>query len=106
MDQFINLHTVEEYKKAIEERCIILVTATWCPDCIFIKPFIGEVAKARPSFKYYQIDRDELLDLCKEMDVMGIPSFVAYDQGVEIGRFVSKFRKTRHEIEEFIDGLN
>lgn len=105
MDQFTAIHSIEEYKKAIQERCIILVTATWCPDCVFIKPFIGEVALANPEFRYYSIDRDELLDLCKEMDVMGIPSFVAYDRGVEIGRFVSKFRKTRQEIEDFITSL-
>lgn len=106
MDQFIDIHTVEEYKKAINEHCIILVSAAWCPDCVFIKPFIGDVAKTHSNFKYYKIDRDELLDLCKEMDVMGIPSFVAYDKGKEIGRFVSKFRKTRAEIEDFIDSLN
>lgn len=106
MDQFMAIHTLEDYQKAIQERCIILVTATWCPDCTFIKPFIGDVAKSNPQFKYYQIDRDELLDLCKDMDVMGIPSFVAYNQGQEIGRFVSKFRKTRQEIEKFISSLN
>jgi len=105
MDQFLDIHSLEDYKKAIQERCIILVSAVWCPDCVFIKPFIGEVAKSYPQFKYYKIDRDELLDLCKEMDVMGIPSFVAYDHGEEIGRFVSKFRKTRAEIEEFITSL-
>lgn len=105
MDQFTSIHTLADYQQAIMNRCIILVTATWCPDCVFIKPFIGDVAKENPGFKYYQIDRDEMIDLCKEMDVMGIPSFVAYDKGKEIGRFVSKLRKTRGEIEDFIQSL-
>lgn len=105
MDQFTDIHSLEDYQKAIQEKCIILVSATWCPDCVFIKPFIGDVAKENPEFKYYKIDRDEMIDLCKEMDVMGIPSFVAYDHGQEIGRFVSKLRKTRAEIENFIDSV-
>lgn len=105
MNEFIAIHTVEEYKEAIQNRCIVLVTAGWCPDCVFIKPFIDDVAIQHPTFKYFKIDRDELLDLCKEIDVMGIPSFVAYDKGQEIGRFVSKLRKTRAEIENFIESL-
>lgn len=105
MNEFTSIHTIEEYNQVIQDRCIILVTATWCPDCTFIKPFIDDVAIAHPSFKYYKIDRDELIDLCKEIEVMGIPSFVAYDKGQEIGRFVSKLRKTRTEIENFIESL-
>lgn len=105
MENFIDILTLEDYEKAILNRCIILVTAAWCPDCVFIKPFIGEIAKENPEFKYYKIDRDEMIDLCKDMDVLGIPSFVAYDNGKEIGRFVSKNRKTRLEIEDFISSL-
>ena len=105
MENFMDIKTLADYEKAIQNRCIILVTATWCPDCVFIKPFIGEVAKENSEFTYYKIDRDEMLDLCKDMDVLGIPSFVAYDNGKEIGRFVSKDRKTRAEIESFIQSL-
>lgn len=105
MNEFTSIHTIEEYNQAIQNRCIILVTASWCPDCVFIKPFIDDVAITHPTFKYFKIDRDELLDLCKDIDVMGIPSFVAYDKGQEIGRFVSKLRKTRAEIENFIESL-
>jgi len=41
-----------------------------------------------------------------ELDILGIPSFVAFDQGKEIGRFVSKLRKTKEEIIDFIDSLS
>ena len=46
-----------------------------------------------------------MIDLCKELDIMGIPSFVAFENGKETGRFVSKLRKTKEEIEQFIDSL-
>jgi len=105
MDKFIEIHTLEDYKKAIEEKSIILFTASWCPDCIFIKPFIGEIVDKYNQFKFYVVDRDEMIDLCKELDILGIPSFVAFENSKETGRFVSKLRKTREEIEEFIETL-
>lgn len=105
MDKFIEVHNLEEFEKAIKEKAIFLFTATWCPDCIFIKPFIGEIVDKYPQFKFYVIDRDEMIDLCKELEIMGIPSFVAYENGKETGRFVSKLRKTIEEIEQFIESL-
>lgn len=105
MDKFIEIHNLEEFKKAIQGKAIFLFTATWCPDCIFIKPFIGEIVDKYTQYKFYAIDRDEMIDLCKELEILGIPSFVAYENGKETGRFVSKLRKTKEEIEQFIESL-
>ena len=46
-----------------------------------------------------------MLDLCIELKILGIPSFVAYDKGEELGRFVSKLRKTEEEVQSFIDSI-
>lgn len=103
MDSFINIETLEQFDDASKQKSIFLFTTAWCPDCVFIKPFIGEVAKANPEFTYYVVDRDEHIALCKDLDILGIPSFIAFDKGEEIGRFVSKLRKTKAEIQAFID---
>ena len=50
MDQLIEINSLEEYEKAIQTKSIILFTASWCPDCMFIKPFIGNVVKKYPNF--------------------------------------------------------
>lgn len=105
MDQFIEIHTLEEFEKASQGKAIFLFTAAWCPDCVFIKPFIGDLAIANPEFQYYVVDRDNMIDLCKDLDIMGIPSFIAYENGEESGRFVSKLRKTKEEIQQFIDSV-
>ena len=60
----------------------------------------------RDKFSFITVDRDQFIDLCRELDIFGIPSFIAYHQGKEIGRFVSKDRKTKEEIQKFIDSLN
>lgn len=57
------------------------------------------------NFNFYTVNRDNLMDLCIELDIFGIPSFVAFKDGLEIGRFVNKDRKTRQQIEDFIESL-
>ena len=51
------------------------------------------------------INRDDMLDLCIELKILGIPSFIAYDKGQELGRLVSKLRKTEEEVQSFIDSI-
>ena len=105
MDQLSDIISLEEYEKAIQTKSIILFTASWCPDCMFIKPFIGNVVKKYPNFTFYSINRDHFIDLCQDLDILGIPSFVSYENGQETGRFVSKLRKTQEEIETFIQSI-
>lgn len=105
MDKLIEINSLEEFENAKSGKTIFMFTASWCPDCVFVKPFIGDIVEANPEFKFYVINRDNFINLCKSLDILGIPSFVAYDDDREIGRFVSKLRKTKEEIQAFIDGL-
>ena len=66
---------------------------------------LGNVVKKYPNFTFYSINRDHFIDLCQDLDILGIPSFVSYENGQETGRFVSKLRKTQEEIETFIQSI-
>ena len=105
MDKLIEIKTLEEFEKVTLDKVVIMFTANWCPDCMFVKPFIGDIVDANPEFKFYFINRDNLIDLCKDLDILGIPSFVGYEDGKEIGRLVSKLRKSKEEIQVFIDRI-
>lgn len=85
---------------------IFMFSADWCPDCKAIEPILPEIEKAYSQYEFYYVDRDQFIEICQEMDIFGIPSFVAFKEGKEIGRFVSKERKTKEEIENFILGLS
>lgn len=85
---------------------IALFTADWCPDCRVIEPILPEIENNYPDFTFVLIDRDQFIELCQQYDVFGIPSFIAFKDGEEAGRFVSKDRKTKDEIIEFIEGLD
>jgi len=98
--------TEEQYRQLItgEKLTIIVFKTTWCGDCHYINPFMPEVEEQyKEQVKFYEIDRDELPDLCSELNILGIPSFVAFKNGKELVRFVNKLRKTREEIEQFVN---
>ncbi|UOB19949.1 thioredoxin family protein [Macrococcus armenti] len=97
--------SVEMFKESIQKPTIAMFTAGWCPDCHFIAPHLPEIEDMHNDYQFVSIDRDQFIDLAVDYDVMGIPSFIAFDRGEEIGRFVSKDRKTKEEIDTFIRGL-
>lgn len=105
MDNLIKIKNQEDYYQAIQNQTIMVFSTTWCPDCHFLKTFIDDLVKSNPQWTFYYIDRDEMVDLCIDLDIMGIPSFVAYKDGKEVSRFVSKLRKTQEEIQAFIDAI-
>ena len=86
------------------ELTVAIFKTTWCKDCHYIEPFMPDIeAGYAGKIRFVQIDRDDLPDLCAELNILGIPSFIAFREGREIMRFVSKLRKTREEIEQFLD---
>ncbi len=97
-------------KKALEEKLstgkyVLFFTADWCPDCRFIKPAMPEIEANFSQFEFILVDRDENIDLCQEMMIMGIPRFVVYEDGKEKARFVNKDRKTKKEVEDFLNNI-
>lgn len=98
-----HLESKEQYEKAIKDGLVIVMfSADWCPDCRVLEPVLPRIEADYPEFTYYYADRDKLIDLCGELDIFGIPSFIAYKDGKETERFVSKNRKTQEEIESFL----
>lgn len=101
-----NLKSVEQFEQLKqEEKVVFKFTADWCPDCHFIDPFMGEIEDKFSDFTFVSVDRDQFIDLCSQLDVFGIPSFIVFENGVEKGRFVSKDRKTKEEIESFLQTI-
>lgn len=106
MDELLRIKTLEDYEKAIQGHSMLVFSTTWCPDCHFLKTFINDLVAKNTEWTFYYVDRDEMVDLCIDLEIMGIPSFVAYHQGKELSRLVSKLRKTQEEIQSFIDQIN
>lgn len=91
--------------KAEEAISVFVLSANWCPDCRFIEPFMPKLIEKYKDYSFYYVDRDEWISLAQEQMVMGIPSFIGVGKGKELGRFVSKLRKSEAEIDEFLASL-
>lgn len=101
-----NLESVEQFNDLKQSSSVVfLFTADWCPDCHFIDPFMPEIEQTFSNLTFISVNRDQFIDICAENEIYGIPSFLAYRDGLEAGRFVSKDRKTKQEIEEFLKGI-
>lgn len=101
-----SLQTIEQFSDLKSQgKAVFLFTAGWCPDCHFIDPFMPEIEEKFEEIQFVSVNRDDFIDLCGDLNIFGIPSFIAFENGEESGRFVSKDRKTQIEIEEFLESL-
>lgn len=102
----VEIKTEDAFQQAIaqEKPVVVKFFTTWCPDCHRIDPFMPQVEEAyKEKLDFAEINRDTLPELSQSLDIMGIPSFVAFQNGKELVRFVSKLAKSREEIEQFLD---
>ncbi|OLN32988.1 thioredoxin family protein [Desulfosporosinus metallidurans] len=83
---------------------VAVFKTTWCKDCHYINHFMPEVETVYADrLQFLAVDRDDLPELCEQYNILGIPSFIAFREGKELERFVSTLRKTRDEIEQFLN---
>lgn len=101
----IEISSLQEWQEQINKHKVTVAKfyTQWCPDCHRIDPFMPEVEEAFVSdISFIAVDRDKFPELGQELDIFGIPSFVAFSNGKELVRFVSKLGKSREEIEQFL----
>lgn len=98
--------TVEDVKEILSTgKHVLFFSADWCGDCRFIKPAMPEIEKEYSDYEFIGVDRDKNMNIAQEYDVFGIPSFIVFDNGKELGRFVNKDRKTKEQVESFMNSL-
>ena len=100
------LESMEEFHQLKENgKHVFMFSADWCSDCRIIEPILPEIESEYSDYTFLYVDRDQFIDLCIELDIFGIPSFIAYGDGRELGRFISKDRKSKEQIEDFMNSL-
>lgn len=109
MKEYMNpMNQMEDFANAKAQHAVtvFVFSANWCPDCRFIEPFMQNLVEKYAQYSFVYVDRDAWMELAQEQMVMGIPSFVAVGYGKELGRFVSKLRKSEKEIDTFLASLS
>lgn len=100
-----NLSNEEIFETMNTGKKMLFFTAGWCPDCAFIKPAMPDIMKKYDQYDWITVDRDANLEVAQHFGIMGIPSFIALEDGQELGRFGKGERRTPKEVEDFIQGI-
>ncbi|MDF2681352.1 MAG: thiol-disulfide isomerase [Brevibacillus sp.] len=99
------IKTQQEFDEAIlsTKPVVAKFYVDWCPDCQHIETFMPSVEEAyKEKIDMIAVNRDHFPELLEKLDVFGIPSFIAFQEGKELIRFVSKLGKSQEEVEQFL----
>lgn len=102
-----SIQSVEQYNEVIQKSApsVLVFSADWCSDCRYLDTYVDEVIdEYKGRLEFYAVDRDEQAELCESLDVLGIPSFIVFQNGKEVSRFVNGKRKFKPEVLEFLNG--
>lgn len=101
----ITLETEKQFEELKNEQTVFEFTAGWCPDCKVIEPDLPQLEAKYTNYKFVSVDRDKFIDICIEHGIMGIPSFLVFSNGQQIGSYIGKERKSIEQIDEFLASL-
>ncbi len=81
-------------------KTIYYFTAEWCPPCKTTRPIVEELNREQSTAKFQIIDVDDNSDLVKTFTVQSVPTFILFENGIEVKRIIGS--QTREQLEEFI----
>lgn len=89
--------TVSEYDKVVEalKKALTFIefSATWCPPCRAVAPYYEKYSSEYPKARFYKAEDtdegdDDVQAVDKKAQVTAFPTFIAYRNGKEKGRFL------------------
>ena len=76
--------------------------AEWCAPCRMMSPIFENISTNYPNILFLKNNVEEFSDLAKWMNVVSIPTFILFKNGVEIFRIVgAKPEKEMNDLFEY-----
>jgi thioredoxin 1 len=82
-------------------KTIYYFTADWCQPCKKTRPIVEELNRDQVTAGFQIIDVDYASDLVKMFSVQSVPTFILFNNGVEIKRVIGS--QTKEQLEELIN---
>jgi thioredoxin 1 len=99
--------TKETFGAEVESSPGMVLVDFWgpaCVPCLALMPFVEEMAdKYGPRLKVVKVDASKNRRLCIDLKVMGLPTFLLYRDGQEVGRLTGK-EVNQEELGNFVEG--
>ncbi|SCS32243.1 thioredoxin family protein [Staphylococcus caeli] len=99
------LENEQQFEQLKQQQTVFLFTADWCPDCKVIEPELPHLETKYKQYTFVSVDRDKFMDICVDHGIMGIPSFLVFKNGEQIGSYIGKERKSIAQIDAFLSEL-
>jgi thioredoxin 1 len=100
--------TPESFEDEVVTSSVPVVLDFWgpqCIPCIQLDPFIAELSQEYEGrVKVAKVIAPESRKLCGQLKVMGLPTFLAFKDGLEINRLVGD-EVTQESITKLVEGL-
>ena len=79
--------TKETFRDLVAEGTTLVdVWGTDCQPCMALLPFVERLAEERDDVRVVKLEAPKARRLCIEMRVMGLPAFLLFKDGEEVGR--------------------
>ena len=82
-------------------KTIYYFTAEWCQPCKRTRPIVEELNRDQIVAGFQIIDVDVNPELVKNFEIKSIPTFILFDNGIEIKREIGG--KTREQLVDLIN---
>ena len=95
--------TKENFQELVAQGTVVVdVWGPHCQPCIAMMPHVERLAEERSDLKFVKLDSSKTRRLCIEMRIMGLPAFLLFQDGKELGR-IGGNDLTIDRVKEWID---
>lgn len=79
--------TRDDFRDLVADgRVLVDVWGPSCTQCIALFPYVEELASRRPDLRVVKLEAPKARRLCMELKLMGLPAFLLFRDGEELGR--------------------
>ena len=101
--------TKENFRELVEEGTVLVdLWGTSCQTCLALMPDVERLAEERSDVKVVKLEAPKARRLCMELRVMGLPAFLLFQDGQEVGRLAGpdlSASQLRTWVDETVDGM-
>jgi thioredoxin-like negative regulator of GroEL len=84
---------------------VVEFIADWCGDFKRIAPDMPEITQSFTNYQFAEIDVDSEQQVAERYNVKGIPTFIVFEEGKEVGRLPSRDAKTKEQVMDFLNSM-
>ncbi len=93
----------ENFRDLVAQGLVLVdVWGPQCRPCIALLPHVERMAEQRPDLAVVKLDSSQNRRLCMELRLMGLPVFLLFHDGREVGRLGAP-DLTAQQLEQWLD---